>query len=566
MKNSSNRNNSIVKVAIGLLVLFLLNIGSSFLFTRIDLTSEKRHTLTPETIKMVKDLDDVVFVRVYLEGEFPADFQRLRNAVKERLDELKAYAGDKIEFEFINPSENPNKELRQQTWRKLVEAGLEPTEITVEGKDALERKLIFPGAIISYKSKEFPIQILRSHDAVPSPEMLNSSINNLEYNIANSIRRLTEKHHSKIGILAGHGELESLQLEDFVKAASDLYAVERVRIDSQLSALTAFDCLVIAKPDSIFNEKDKFIIDQFLMRGGRILWCLDGIDASMDSLKGTSNMQTLGLSKNLNLADQLFTYGVRVKSELLIDRNCSPIALNVGKFGDKPNLQLFPWFFNPVLIPDGKHPITLNVDPIYTEFLSGVDTVGFPFIKKTVLLKTSPYTRIMRAPVRINLGIVGINPDFGKNSAGPQPAAVLLEGKFKSAFANRISPEIANSKAIKFKPESIVSTKMIVIGDGDIIKNKTNPEKGIYYPLGFDTYQKAKIYGNREFLLNALNYLLDDSGLIAVRSREIKLRKLDAEKIVDHKTRWQIINIISPILVVLLLGMVIYFIRKKKYA
>jgi len=566
MKNSTNRTNSIIKVGIGLLALFLVNIGGTFFFTRLDLTSEKRHTLTGETIKMVQNLNDRVFIRVYLEGDFPADFKRLRNAVKERLDELKAYGGEKIEYEFINPSENPDKNLRQQVWRKLVESGLEPTEITVEGKDALERKLIFPGAIISYRGKELPIQILRSHDAAPSPEILNSSINNLEYNIANSIRRLTDRRSPKIGILAGHGELSNLELEDFVKAASDLYSVERVRIDSQLNALLGINCLVIAKPDSAFNEKDKFIIDQFIMRGGRVLWCLEGIDASMDSLRGNDKMQTLGLSKSVNLEDQLFTYGVRVRPELLIDRSCAPIALNVGKFGDKPNLQMFPWYFNPVIVPGGNHPINLNVDPIYTEFLSGIDTVGFPFIQKTILLHSSAYTRIMRAPVRINLGIVGINPNFGKNSAGPQPVAVLLEGRFKSAFANRISSQIATSKAINFKTESARPTKMIVIGDGDIIKNKTNKEKGIFYPLGYDNYQNRKIYGNREFLLNALNFLMDDSGMIAVRSREIKLRKLDGEKLIAGRTRWQIINIGGPIFLVMLLGLSIYYVRKRKYA
>lgn len=566
MKKSSTRSNSFIKVGIGFIILFLLNVGGSFLFTRFDLTSEKRHTLTPETIRMVKELDEVVFVRVYLEGEFPADFKRLRNAVEERLRELRAYAGKNIQYEFINPSADPDEKTRQQTWKRLVERGLEPTEITIQGKDALERKLIFPGAIVSYKGKELPIQILRSQERIPSPEMLNNSINNLEYNIANNIRRLTAKSQKRVAVLQGHGELSEFQLQDFITSAKDLYDVEVVRIDSQLASLSGFQCLVIAKPDSVFSGKDKFIIDQFIMKGGRVLWCVDGINASMDSLKGTNNMQTVGLSKELDLADQLFDYGVRVENNLLIDRSCAPIALNVGKFGDQPNLQLFPWFFNPIVVPGGKHPTTVNVDPVLTEFVSKVDTVGFPFIKKTVLLTTSPYTRMFRAPVRINLGIVGINPDFGKNTVGPQPVAVLLEGKFKSAFAGRISPQIANSKAINFKAEAISETKMIVIGDGDIIKNRVDTVKDIYFPLGYDQYQKRKLYGNREFLLNCLNYLLDDSGLIAVRSREIRLRKLNTEALTTSKTRWQIINIVTPVLLVIALGIAVFFIRKKKFA
>lgn len=566
MKKSNTRSNSFITVAIGFLLLFLLNVGGSFFFTRFDLTSEKRHTLTPETIRMVRELEDVVFIRVYLEGDFPADFKRLRNAVEERLDELKAYAGKNIQFEFINPSENPDKKTREQTWQRLVERGLEPTDLTIQGKDAIERKILFPGAIISYKGKELPIQILRSQDKMPSAEILNNSINNLEYNLANNIRRLTEKKVKRVGVLLGHGELSNLELEDFVKSAVDLYPIERVRIDSQLNALAGYKCLIIAKPDSLFNEKDKFIIDQFIMKGGRVLWCIDGIQANMDSLLGTNDQQTMGLTKNLNLNDQLFNYGVRVESNLLIDRSCAPIALNVGKFGDQPNLQLFPWYFYPVLIPTGKNSITQNIDPVYTEFVSKVDTVGFPFIKKTILLSTSPLTRIFRSPVRINLGIVGINPDFGRASVGPQPVAVLLEGRFKSAFANRISPQIAGSKAINFKEEAIEPTKMIVIGDGDVIKNRIDKNRGIYYPLGYDRNVKRKLYGNKEFLLNALNYLMDDSGLISVRSREIKLRKLNEEVLVSGKTRWQIINVVSPLLLVICMGLVLFFIRKRKYS
>ncbi len=566
MKKPTTRNNSFVKVGIGFILLFLLNIGGSFLFTRFDLTSEKRHTLTPETIKMVQELKDVVFIRVYLEGDFPADFKRLRNSIKERLDELKAYAGNNIQYEFINPSENPDQKIRQQTWQRLAERGLEPTEITIQGKDALERKLIFPGAIMSYKGKELPIQILRSQERIPSPEILNNSINNLEYNLANNIRRLTEKTAKRIGVLAGQGELSDAELDDFMKSASDLYAIERVRIDSQLTSLVSYQCLVIAKPDSAFSEKDKFIIDQFIMKGGSVLWCIDGIQANLDSLMGTNDQEILGMSKNVNLSDQLFNYGVRVESNLIIDRSCAPIALTVGKFGDQANIKLFPWYFSPVIVPTGKHPITQNIDPVFTEFVSKVDTVGFPFIKKTVLLSSSPYSVIQRAPVRINLGIVGIKIDFARITTGPQPIAVLLEGKFKSAFANRISPEIAKSSQISFKEEAITPAKMIVIGDGDMIKNRVDKARNVFYPLGYDKHLKRKVYGNKEFLMNSLNYLMDDSGLIAVRSREIKLRKLSEEAIVNGRTRWQIINVVSPLILVVIMGVILFFIRKKKYA
>ncbi|MES2629947.1 MAG: gliding motility-associated ABC transporter substrate-binding protein GldG [Bacteroidota bacterium] len=567
MKKPATRSNSFLKVGIGFIILFLLNIAGSFLFTRLDLTTEKRHSLTPETVQMIEDLDDVVFIRVYLEGEFPADFKRLRSAVKERLDELKAYAGKKIQYEFINPSENPDQKTRQQTWQRLVERGLEPTEITIQGKDALERKIIFPGAIMSYRGKEVALQILRSQETAPGPETMNSSINNLEYNIANNIRRLTEKTSKRVGILAGQGELGEQDIADFKKAASDLYTVEEVRIDSQVSALKNFDCLIIAKPDSQFTEKNKFIIDQFIMKGGTVLWCVDGISANMDSLAGTSKQEVLGMSQNINLNDMLFTYGARIESNLIIDRSCAPIALKVGQFGDQPNYKLFPWYFHPVLISNGKHPITVNIDPVVTQFVSKVDTVGFPFIKKTVLLSTSENSIIQRAPVRINLGIVGLKLDFKRAGSGPQPVAVLLEGKFKSAYPpERIDGRITSSKMINYQKEAIKPTKMIVIGDGDVIRNPVDKGRNLFYPLGYDKNLKRKVYGNREFLLNSLNYLLDDSGLIAVRSREIKLRKLNEEKLLNERTRWQVINVVTPLVLVIAMGVILFFIRKKKYA
>ncbi len=550
----------------GILAIIMINMAAQLYFKRFDLTTEKRHTLTPETVEMIKNLDDVIFVRVFLEGDLPAELRRLRNAVKERLDEMRAYSDGNLEYQFINPSADEDPLTRKQTWQKLIESGLEYTSLTIQGKDGVEEKIVFPGALISYQGDEYPLQILKSRERIPSDEMLNNSINDLEYNLAGTIRQITRPFKPKIGFLEGHGEYADIYFEDFQHSVAEQYEVERVKINGQLDALLGFDALVIAGPDSAFSEKDKFVIDQYFMKNGKLMWLVDGMKADLDSLKASQGSQMMSLSNDLNLEDMLFTYGVRVNKDLLLDRSCAPIALTVGMFGDQPNMQLFPWFYNPVLISKNEHPIVTNIDPILTQFVSSIDIIESPTIKATPLLFTSEYTRLMRSPVRVNLGIVGIDPDFTKNTVGRKPVAVLLEGKFPSVFNNRIPAQLTESKEVNFKKESVLENKMIVVSDADVVKNPVNLANKQYYPLGFDKYAKKIIYGNKEFLLNAINYLMNDASLISVRSREIKLRKLNEELLLKNKTNYQVLNIVLPLLLIVVFAVVILTLRRRKYA
>jgi len=565
MKKQANRLNSFIKAFTWLALIITANLLSSLVFQRFDLTSEKRHTLNDSTIDILKSLEDEVIVRVYLEGDFPADFRRLRNSVQEKLDEMRAYAGDNLQYEFINPSEGfADKTEVNASYQKLVDSGLQPTDITIKNSDGVEKKVIFPGALITFNGRELPLQILQSRNRIPSPELLNNSIVNLEYNIMSVVKRLSSQKRNLVALLDGQGEEIGIEVADLAASLSDLYDVSTVKLDNKINALLGYDLLIVNKPKKTFTEKEKYIIDQFIMIGGKVIWCLDVTDASMDTIQNQGGSQSLALSRDLNLDDMLFTYGVRINKELVLDRSCAPIPITVGMYGDQPNIQLFPWFYYPTLVPEANHPIVSNVDPIHTQFLSTIDTVTANGINKTVLLRTSPYTRLSKTPVRVNLGIIEKEPDFQGLSAGRVPVAVLLEGKFASVFDNRLSPKFDLEKA-NYHAKGVIESKQLVIADGNVFMNYTNNDRSVYYPLGYDKFLKRLVYGNKEFLLNAVNYMLNDADLINIRSREIKVRKLDPERVLANRSNLQVANLLLPVLLSLILGITIAVLRKRKY-
>lgn len=562
-KTTSSKQLSIAQLLIALVIIVLLNIAGSFVFHRFDLTSEKRYSLSPATKDLLKSLDDVVLVKVYLEGEFPAGFKRLRNETKEMLDEFRAYAGDNVQYEFINPSESTDEKVRNQVYQHLLKEGLQPTNLTVKEESGKSEKIIFPGAIFSYKGRNASVQLLKSRLGVGPEEMLNSSIQQLEYEFSNSIRKLSKPLKLKIAFIQGHGELDQLHTTDIARALIEYYTIKTVRLDENIHALETYDAAIIAKPDSAFSEKDKFIIDQFLMRGGKIMWFIDPVYAEMDSLQNKLGM-TFGISNPINLDDMLFKYGVRLNDNLVQDLQAAPIPVVTGYSGNQPQQSLFPWYYMPLIVPENVHPIVTNLNAIKFEFASTIDTIGNAGVKKTILLRTSKYTKLLNAPVRISLGIVQQEPKQEQFNKRFEPVAVLLEGNFESVFKNRIPPSIANSSELKFKSES-KPTKMIVVSDGDVIKNAVSKSTGKVYPLGFDRYTN-QMYGNTNFILNSMNYLTDNSGLISIRSRELTLRLMDKEALKTQKTFWQIFNTLLPVVLIVLYGLIQYWLRKRKYS
>jgi len=574
-KQKSMKRNSLVQLVAGLLIIILANFIGSFLFTRFDLTAEKRYSLSPATKELLKGIDDIVFFRIYLDGDFPAGFKRLKNSTKEMLDEFRAY-NKNIQYEFINPSASESEQERNDTYQLLIEKGLQPTDLQVNTKEGRKQQMIFPGALANYKSNEVPVELLNSQIGVPPEEVLNNSVQSLEFKLAGAIRSLTVVNKPSIAFIRGHGELENKYIYDIGQALSKQYTVGVIGIGGQLSSLTKrdslsedktrivnkYDAIVIAKPDTALPEKDKFIIDQYIMRGGKVLWLIDPVKASMDSLEASDN--TLGIAMDLNLEDMLFRYGVRINTDLVMDLNAMPIPLNTGQVGNQPKIDFFPWYYFPVITPTIDHPIVKNLNAIKMEFVSSIDTIRVPDVKKTILLKTSNYSRTISTPALITLSILEQEPDERAYVGPPKTVAVLLEGEFRSDYENRIPPEIQFNKDIGFIAKS-KPTRMIVVSDGDVIRNQLHFSQGYPMPLGYDQYT-GETFGNKDFILNALDYLLDESGLISIRSRELKLRQLDMTKVNNNIIFWKTFNIGFPVLLVILFGVVRNYLRKKKFS
>ena len=490
------------------------------------------------------------------------------------LDEFRAYS-KKIQYEFVNPSDNPNAKDRNDSYKLLVENGLQPTNLQVSKKGASSQIIIFPGAIVSYHGKQIPVQLLMAQLQEESNKVLNNSIQALEYNLASAIKNLTTPVKPRVAIIEGHGELTEMETYDLQNSLAEFYNVERVAIKHKISSLAVrlktdsthdalvnkYRAIIIAKPSTQFDERDKFLIDQFIMRGGKVLWLIDPVFASMDSIKVNS---TMGIPNDINLEDMLFNYGVRLNTNLVQDLTALKIPIKTGQIGDQPQFDFFTWYFFPVLMPSVKHPIVNGLNAIKTEFISTLDTVTAPGVKKTYLLETSPYSRTVTVPALIDLEIVKKKPNERAFNRGPFPVAVLLEGTFTSTFLHRLPPEVAGDPNLAYRPSS-KPTKMIVISDGDVAKNQFHYSKGYPLPLGYDQYTR-QTFGNKDLVLNAINYLCDDSGLISVRSRELKLRMLDATRAANQRLFWQLLNILLPILLITGFGILKFQLRKRAFS
>lgn len=555
------RQQAIFECLVFLAIIVFVNIISAFLFTRIDFTKEKRFSLSEASKEMAAGLNDVVLFKIYLEGDFPSGFKRLRNSTKELLDEFRAYSGGKIQYEFINPSADPNPKVKNDIYKQLVEQGLEPMNLQVKEEDGSTQKIIFPGALVVYRGKQVPLRLFQNQAGIAPEAVLNNSIQNLEYGIAGALRQVTAIQKPMLAFIYGHGELDTLRVGDVMADLRQSYELRLINLPRSIPEdLTRFRTLVIAKPQTPFDEKDKFKLDQYLMNGGRILWLIDELNAEMDSM---FEGNTLAFSKELNLDDQFFTYGFRVNQDLIQDLNCLPIPIITGRIDGKPQQQLLPWLYYPLFVPNSNHPIMNNLDGISSEFANTIDTFKDSQVKKTVLLHSSTYTKVLNGPVRISLSMLGIEPKPEQFNKPKKPVAVLLEGNFKSVFTNRLTASALQT--IKFVDKSVKPSKMIVISDGDIIKNYVTQKDSMIYPLGYDRFTN-QTFANKKFILNAIDYLTDDSGLITVRSKELKLRLLDKAKVKAERLQWQILNMVLPTLLVILFGFIYSRLRKKKYA
>lgn len=545
-------------VLIGLIIL-LINIVSTHYFFRADLTEEKRYTISENTKEILTNLTDIAYVEIYLDGDLPPGFKRLQRAIKDNLDEFRIYSNANIQYKFVDPAADKDEKTRQNYFRQLAEKGVQPTNLFANDEGKQSEKLIFPGAIITYKGKQTPVTFLKGNTMGGPQEALNQAVETVEFELIAGIKKLSKRNKKRIGILSGHGELSNVDLDDIYRTLKENYYLNRIILQDVAQLREHFDVLIIAKPTTYFSEEDKLKIDQFVINGGRILFCIDKIKIDLDSLVEGKG---LGLPYNLNLDDLLFKYGVRLNNSLYQDLQSAAIPMVTTMIGNQPQTQLVPWTFYPLISKYSKHPIVKNLSLTLTKFTGSIDTVKAVGIIKTPLLFTSQYAKELIAPVTIDLAAAKKQPDPAVFTSGEQPVGYLLEGNFKSLYTNRLSDD--KQQEINFKPQ-FSESKVIVLADGDIIRNDVSKDKLQTYPLGFDRYMRKK-FANKELIENCINYLTDDNGIINIRSKEIKLRLLDKQIIKKQQTRWQIINVLGPLVLVLVFGVIKYFIRKNKFA
>jgi len=537
---------------------------SVFFFFRIDLTSEKRYSISQPTKTLLKKANTPIKVSIYLEGDLNPGFTRLKNSTKSLLDEMSVYAAEGIDMEFINPSTAATQAEREQKYLELEAEGMTPTAIYERDKEGKSiQKIVFPWVKMTYGNKTVVVNLLKNIRGLQGEENLNISIENLEFEITDGIRRLINSQVSKIAFIEGHGELNEAQTYDISKVLSRYFQIDRGTLATDATILAEYKAIIIAKPTQPFSESDKYIIDQYIMNGGKVLWLMDGVRVSMENLSTTGISPAIAL--DLNLDDLLFKYGIRIQPVLLQDVQCASVPVNIAPEGAQPQFEPTPWFFAPLLLTSSQHPISKNITEVRSEFVSTIEVVGENNnTKASLLLATSDNTHVFSTPASIDLSETHDTKDKNYFNMSYMPVSVLMEGEFESNFANRMRPkEITNAFPLLKKS---LKTRQIFVADGDIIRNETNgiASDSTTLPLGFDRYMNQQ-FGNRDFIANAVLYLTDDEGWIDLRSRSLKLRLLNKQLVNNERLTIQLVSILTPLLLLAIFAVLYNILRKRKY-
>lgn len=561
-------------IAIALIVLLVVLWISSIKHLRFDLTEEGRFTLTNSTKEILKNLDDTIRVTVYLTGDLPLSFVKMEREVSDLLTEFQEIAGkDKFLFKFIDPqSIGDIKNFKHTISRLNKDYGLAPYTIQEEDETGkMIQRFVIPGMIISTSQKFVSVNMLLNTLGNTPEEQINEALQNLEYQCVKSIKQLTAKERKNIAFLTGNGEHPLVFTYNATVALLDLYNIDRITPTQLLDSISKYDVIIVDEPTKAFSEEEKFIIDQYLMYNGNLLFLSDNISVSMDSLKTSSF--TYAMPKELNLSDLLFNIGVRINQTILLDNQCAKIPMNVSNFGEQPRFAPVPWFYFPLFKPQ-SHVITKGIDVVKSEFASSLDTIsGNGHLDKTILLTSSAYARVIQTPNMVGFNVLQNEPNKEFFNKYYVPTAVLIEGNCNSLYQSRKSPISLDSLRIKkfVKKDSSEQNRIIVVSDGDIIRNEIEVTNGdtIPKPLYFYKYfsfDKRTYVGNLDFFINAVSYLCGDEDLLSIRSREITIRLLNKNRIVEEKTFWQTINVLIPIIVLTIVGVISYFIRNRKYS
>ena len=561
MVMKENKSKALKQLGIVFLAIIVINLISNFFFKRFDLTQDKRYTLSETTLNIIESVDSPLYIEVYLEGNFPPEFKRLQNETKQLLEEFTAYNSNII-FNFKNPIEK--EETRVEKMKEFYAKGMQPLSITVEDKGKQSQEVVFPWAQATYGDRFTKVALLKNLMGASTEQKVISSVQHLEFGFAEAINKISKEKQKKIAVIKGNGEVLEPFMADFLRTVKESYYIGPFTLDSvakqptqTLEALKKYDLAVIAKPTETFTEEEKQVLDQFIMNGGKTLWLVDAVSADMDSLYNETGT-ILASQRELNLTDMFFKYGIRINPLLVKDEYATPIKLATGNQGSETQMQEYTWKFAPFIYPTSTNPIVKNMEGIKFEFASPIEILKND-IKKTVLLSSSEYSKTIGTPSPISLDMVTeeTTPEEYEGK-GLLPVAVLMEGKFKSAYQNRVLP---------FKDNSFQATgkenKMIVISDGDVIKNQL--DKGVPLELGFDKWTN-QLYGNKEFLMNCVNYLLDDNGLINIRSKDVDLPLLNKEEVYKNYTMAQMVTVGLPIVILAIFGFLFTFLRKRKYS
>ena len=568
MDRKALKRRHLIQLGITLVLVVVVGLLAEIKFFRIDLTSEKKYTLSQPSRRLLRELEDVVLVKIYLDGELPAEFVNFRKSIRELMDEFRAYGGEKVQYEFINLYDEPDESIRDRMIGELYDRGLNVTNIQVrDSEGGSSTRMIFPGAIIAYGAFELPVNLLKNNPTLSHEMNLNNSIQTLEYEFARAIHSLTQEEVPRIAFIEGHGELDSLQTHSLMDELKNFFQVDRGYISGNVEALLNYQALIIARPEHPFNEADKFAIDQYIMQGGKVLFFLDPVHPFADSLSAGT---TVALANQVGLEDLLFKYGVRVNYNLVADLQCNYVPVNTAPAGEEARFTMMPWVYHPLLVGPVTHPVTRGLNYVMSQFASSLDTLSDNTgkVRKTVLLATSQSSRKRDVPLYINMEEITVQPDPALYDAAYLPIGVLLEGEFESFYKNYPVPEGVSPKNWKLIPQGEASS-LFVLTDGDIVANEVSFEQGAFraQPLGYDRYTQ-QTFGNREFIMNVVNYMTDKTGLMELRSREFKLRLLNKEEISQKPQllKWKLINTLLPLLLVLISGLVIQLVRRRRYA
>lgn len=554
----SKKLGELLMLANAVVLVVLINLLAANYFFRIDLTEEKRYSIKQPTKEILKALEDEVHVEVYLYGELNPSFERFRKSIQETLDEFRIYSNNKVHYTFIDPAAASSQQARTEFMTDLAARGIRPTNVIDTKNGERVEKIIFPGVIISYGGMEKGVMLLKGNKAQTQEVEINQSIEGVEYELINTIHRLASDDRKRIGLVRGHQELEGLSIAEFNNELLEAYDVFQVNLEKS-KVLADYDLLIIAKPKIRYSPLEKYNLDQYIMNGGRVLFLLDRMEADMDSVMSENYF---AFPYELDLEDQLFKYGVRLNPDLVQDLTSSLYPVITGQSGGgKPKIERMDWPFFPLINRYADHPITRNIDAVITKFTSSLDTVKATGIRKTPLMFTSQYSRTLVAPVPVSVNALRENPEKEQFTKSYLPVGYLLEGKFSSLYKNRFIPDGADQNS--FKGDG-VDSKIVVIADGDLAANVVNPRTGQPQALGFDPFTNYT-FANRDLLMNAVAFLVDDNGMISARNKEVKIRPLEKTKIKEERMKWQVINVALPVLAMLLYGAGRAYWRKRRF-